>query len=83
MNPVELEVTFRPKGWGSWVDYSLEPIKTDREGRFRIEALLPGHEFRLSDGKGELALGDALRSGQTKDLGEARMKPKENRRARR
>ena len=48
-------------------------IKTDPEGRFRIEALLPGYEFRLSDGKGELPFGDALRSGQTKDLGDVQL----------
>jgi RNA polymerase sigma factor (sigma-70 family) len=80
---VELELTFRPKGWGSWFDYSPKPIKTDGAGRFRIEGLLPGSEFRLSDGKGELSLDRGLRSGQTKDLGEVRMKPMENRRARR
>ena len=65
---------FRPKKGRNWQPYSPEPIKTDREGRFRIEALLPGYEFRLSDGKGELRLGGALRSGQTKDLGDVRMK---------
>ncbi|MCI0458659.1 MAG: carboxypeptidase-like regulatory domain-containing protein [Gemmataceae bacterium] len=71
---VELEVTFRLKGWKSWLDYPPERIQTDREGRFRIEALLPGYEFRLSDGKGELPIGGALRSGQTKDLGDVQMK---------
>ena len=54
--------------------YSPKHIKTDREGRFRIEALLPGYEFRLSDGKEELPFGDAPRSGETKDLGDMRMK---------
>jgi hypothetical protein len=53
---------------------SQERIETDHEGRFRIEALLPGYEFRLSDGKGELPFGGALRSGQTKDLGDVKMK---------
>jgi hypothetical protein len=71
---VELEVRFRPRGWGSWGDYYPAPIKTDREGRFRIEALVPGPEFRLSDGKGELSFGDALRSGQTKEWGDVRLK---------
>jgi hypothetical protein len=75
---IELEVAFLPKGWGSWLDYSPEPIKTDREGRFHIEMLLPGYQFRLSDAKGDLLpLGDALRWGQTKDLGDVRMQPAE------
>ena len=62
-----------PKGWrGGWFDYSPERIKTDREGRFRIEMLLPGYEFRLSDSKGELHFGAGLRAGQTKNLGDLR-----------
>ncbi len=71
---VELEVMVQPKGWGDWYGYSPEPIKTDREGRFRIEALLPGREFRLKGDKGELPFMGALRSGETKDLGDVRMK---------
>jgi protocatechuate 3,4-dioxygenase beta subunit len=69
---VELEVWIRHK-WKSLYfnrsHYSPEPIKTDGEGRFRIPALLPGYEFRVSGVTGELNLGSALRSGQTKDLG--------------
>jgi protocatechuate 3,4-dioxygenase beta subunit/predicted DNA-binding protein (UPF0251 family) len=77
---VELRVTFHPwKGsganWASWFDYSPERIKTDQEGRFRIEALLPGYEFRLYDDRGELPFGgDGLRSAETKDLGDVRLK---------
>ena len=70
----ELEVTFHPNGWGSWFNYSPEPVQTDREGRFRIEGLVPGYDFRLSDGMGNLNLGGAFRSGQTKDLGDVQMK---------
>ena len=44
--------------------------KTDQQGRFRIEGLLPGYEFALSDGKGDRPLGEGLRSGETKDLGD-------------
>ena len=33
---------------------SPQRIKTDQQGRFRIEGLLPGYEFALSDGKGSL-----------------------------
>ena len=52
-----------------------EPIRTDREGRFRVEALPPGYPFQLWRGEGESLLdGDGLRWGQTKDLGDVRMK---------
>jgi hypothetical protein len=71
---IELKVTFLPKNWAIWFLYSPERVTTDREGRFRVEALLPGCPFRLSDDKGELRLGDALRPGQTQDLGEVWMK---------
>jgi hypothetical protein len=73
----ELEVTFRSKKERYFGPYSPEHIKTDREGRFRIEALLPECEFRLSDGKDELPLGEALHSGQTKDVGDVQMKRRE------
>ncbi len=74
---VELELWFHSKQERSdspWSGYSPESIKTDSEGRFRIEALLPGYEFRLSDDdRGQLTLAE-LRSGQTKDLRDVRMK---------
>ena len=74
-----LVLSFHPKEEGPhWWSYLPERIKTDREGRFRIEALLPGYEFHLSDDKGELPFGGALRSGQTKDLGDVQMKKAEN-----
>jgi protocatechuate 3,4-dioxygenase beta subunit len=71
---VAVEVRFHPKGWGSWFDYFPEPIKTDREGRFRIDTLLPGYEFRLKGDKGVVQLGAAPPSRETKDLGDVRMK---------
>jgi hypothetical protein len=76
---VELEVWVRHKGssfHSDWSDYSPGPIKTDREGRFRAEALLPDYEFRLQGDKDELRLGVAPRSGQTKDLGDVQLKGK-------
>jgi RNA polymerase sigma factor (sigma-70 family) len=76
---VELDVWFGHKGKSIYFDgseYSPERIKTDQEGRFRIEALLPGYEFRLKNSQGELHLG-ALRSGQTKDLGDVQLKGEE------
>jgi hypothetical protein len=51
-----------------------EHIETDREGRFRIEALLPGYEYHLTDNKGSLSLGGELRSGQTRELGDVHFK---------
>jgi len=69
---VALWVNFKPKGWGGWFDYSPESITTDREGRFRIAALLPDYEFRLSEDLGVLQFGAGLRSGETKDLGDVR-----------
>jgi RNA polymerase sigma factor (sigma-70 family) len=74
---VKLEVWFRLKEDSGFQAFSREGIQTDREGRFRLEALLPGYAFRLYDGKGELDLGSALRSGQTKDLGDVELKPTE------
>ena len=72
----ELELSFRPKKKRAWFDYFPDRIKTDREGRFRIEGLLPDYEFRLKGSKGEFSFGGAtLRSGQTKDLGDVQLKP--------
>jgi hypothetical protein len=72
---VELEVRFRPKGnrnsW--WYHYSPERIQTDREGRFRLSALLPGYDFRLMGDLGDLHLGGPFRAGQTKDLGDVQL----------
>jgi hypothetical protein len=74
---VELEVTFRPKGRG-WRESLPERVKTDQEGRFRVEALPPGYEIRLSDGQGDLTPGAAPRAGETKALGDVRTKREED-----
>jgi hypothetical protein len=73
---VELELSFRPKrGWPSeWDEYPPGRVETDREGRFRVGALLPGCALRLTGEGGELPLGGDLRSGQTRDLGDVRLK---------
>jgi hypothetical protein len=72
---VELGVSFHPKGWEFlWFDYFPRRITTDQQGRFGVAGLWPDYEFRLSDGEGELTFGDTLRSGQTKDLGDVKMK---------
>ena len=74
---VDLEVWFRQPEARSWRDYSPERITTDKDGRFRLDALLPSYEFRLSDGKGEVPIGGGLRSGQTKNLGDVQVKASE------
>jgi protocatechuate 3,4-dioxygenase beta subunit len=71
---VELEVMFRAKAGWSWSPYFPGRVKTDGEGRFRVEALLPGYEFSLSGDKGELLFGD-LHPGQAKDAGDVQLKP--------
>ncbi len=74
---VELEVWFRIKNDSSLSEAYPLKIKTDGNGRFRIPALLPGYEYRLSDDKGELPIGSGLQSGQTKDLGDVHVKANE------
>ena len=73
---VELVISCRHKERaqpGEYVLFPPQPNKTDQQGRFRIEGLLPGYEFALYDGKGSLPLGEGLRSGQTKDLGDVKI----------
>src|SRR5262249_14402423 len=55
--------------------YSPDKLQTDGEGRFRIEALLPGYQYHLYDRRGILEFGDGLRPGETKDLGNVQLKP--------
>jgi hypothetical protein len=55
---------------------------TDREGRFRIEGVIPGVRVSLSTQMGAQITGSllpevALRPGETKDLGDLRAKPLE------
>jgi RNA polymerase sigma factor (sigma-70 family) len=76
---VELRVAFRPQGGRFWSGYFPDGVKTDRQGRFRVGALLPGYEFRLSDVRpadkpGEVSIGGALHAGKTKDLGDVVIK---------
>src|SRR5262249_34764227 len=74
MAGVELELWFRPKERRNWNDYLPWHVKTGRDGRFRIEALIPGYEYRLKDPTGETVFGDGLHSGETKELGDVRLK---------
>jgi hypothetical protein len=73
---VELELTLRTKNGGEASGFP-QRVQTDRQGRFRVGALPPGYEYQLSDRKGRLPVGKGLRAGQTKDLGDVRMKEPE------
>jgi RNA polymerase sigma factor (sigma-70 family) len=70
---VGLKLSFRSKESQVWRRYSTQDIKTDRDGRFRVTALLPGRKFRLSDDERGLNFGDGLRSGHTEELGDVRL----------
>jgi hypothetical protein len=83
---IELELCFRSQ-FGpdvpTLVRYvSLELIRTDREGRFRIAALWPGHGYRLTVDRGEFLFGNGLRSGQTMDLGDVMITARQSSHAR-
>jgi len=73
----ELKLWVRTKQWPHWGDYSPASIRTDRDGRFRIEALVPGFDFQLRDDSGSVLIGNGLRSGVARDLGEVRLKAEE------
>ena len=69
---VELGVSRQPKELAQPSEYAYFPqrYKTDQQGRFRIDGLLPDYEFDLSVGKNYLPLGGGLQWGQTKDVGD-------------
>jgi RNA polymerase sigma factor (sigma-70 family) len=66
---VRLDVAFRR----SWlVGYFPGEVRTDHDGRFHIDALLPGQRFQLYEGSAEVRSFGNLRPGQTQDLGDVR-----------
>lgn len=75
----EVILNFRTKGWRAWRNYLPLHVKTDADGRFRIEALAPDLEYRLKDATGEAVFGDGLRSAETKDLGDLKLTPAQER----
>jgi RNA polymerase sigma factor (sigma-70 family) len=71
---VDLELTFRTTE-GAVTTASPQRVKTDRDGRFRIGALLPRNGYQLSEGKPrQLPVGEGLSAGKTKDLGDVQLK---------
>jgi RNA polymerase sigma factor (sigma-70 family) len=55
-------------------------FSTDRDGKFRIEGLVPGLKYTLSVANGNMLIGRVFEnltipSGQTKDLGDVKLKP--------
>jgi RNA polymerase sigma factor (sigma-70 family) len=76
---VELKLWIRTKQHPSWENYSPAGIQTDKDGRFRVEALVPGFDFALVDIRGSsiqgsIRFGSGLRSGKVKELGDVRAK---------
>src|SRR5262249_28246881 len=70
---VELSVWRHHDGQAQPMESNYFPLgrnKTDQQGQFSIEGLLPGYEFGLDDGKGGYRpLGEEWRGGQSKDRG--------------
>jgi hypothetical protein len=71
---VELRLFFSPSQNEAASPFSPHRIKTDREGRFRISALLPKCEYDLLDDQGQLVISGGLHSGKTKELGDVQLK---------
>jgi RNA polymerase sigma factor (sigma-70 family) len=71
---VDLQFAFRSRARDLWASYLPDTIRTDPDGRFRLEPLLPGQQYYLSDGRGELYFGAGLRAGETRDLGNVQLK---------
>jgi RNA polymerase sigma factor (sigma-70 family) len=70
----DLRVMFQPKRSGGRYDYLPEPVRTDANGRFRVDMLLPGLDYRLNCEHAEIPFGAGLRAGETTSLGDVRIK---------
>lgn len=64
------------------LDRSAPPVKTDKDGKFRIDGIVPGAMFGLSVSKGNVAyIGEPrigqrkVDAGQVRDLGVMKLKP--------
>ncbi len=72
---VDLTVSFQSKHADSSHLNFPQQIQTDPDGRFRLEPLIPGYQYRLTSQLADFfsITIDPLASGQTKDLGDIRM----------
>ena len=58
-------------------------VRTDKDGKFRVEGLAPDLTYRLAlfrgmyllMPEGEVGKGATVKAGETKDLGEVKIKP--------
>jgi hypothetical protein len=73
---VELGLLYDAKktepGW--WWGLYTKTIQTDKDGRFRVEALMPGFVYKLRDKQGSIEFGDGIQFGEVKELGDVRLK---------
>jgi hypothetical protein len=75
MPGIALQVLFKQKRLSAYVAYLPDRwIKTDRDGRFRVELLVPGPQFSLRGAGGDVKIGTAPRPGETKDLGDVQLR---------
>jgi len=72
---VELEVSISPgKEPEPRLAYSLPgKIRTDKDGRFRVETLVPGYRYQLYDHRGTAEFGGGLKPGEVKNLGDVQL----------
>lgn len=71
---VAMRLWISTKQWPDWGDYAPPTVQTDKDGRFRIEGLVPGFPFMLRDEQRGFEFGEGLRSGVVKELGDVRLK---------
>jgi|GEM_PF-3027726 len=69
---VAMKLWISTKQTPHWEDYAPPTVQTDKDGRFRIEGLVPGFRFKLRDEPRTFQFGEGLRSGVVKDLGDVR-----------
>jgi hypothetical protein len=73
---VESRVSFSLNEEPLWNESSLpDSLKTDRDGRFRLDALVPGFDYYLNADHRGIRFGSGLKAGEIKDLGDVRMRP--------
>jgi RNA polymerase sigma factor (sigma-70 family) len=71
---VALQVTFRRPSGDLWISQLPGEITTDQDGRFRLDTLLPGCRVELRRKKESLEFDAGRKPGDTKDVGDVRLK---------